>query len=83
LSFGETKYKRSPHAKAPFIFIHAASVAAMQEQMRIPYRLSRPSAPISDFRLTFARYLRVSRSKIAFREGPSTVSIVLQDAVCS
>jgi hypothetical protein len=81
LGFADTKYKRSTSFQARFIFIRAASVAAMQERTSNPARFVAVADGDSDFRRTILQKFAREQAQNAPSEPPLTVSIVLRDAV--
>jgi hypothetical protein len=66
---------------ARFIFIRAASVAAMQEPIWDSARIVAVANGDSDFRRMITRKLPREQAQNAASEPPLTVSIVLRDAV--
>jgi hypothetical protein len=81
LSFANTKYKRPTTFSARFIFIRAASVAAMQERTWKPAQFVALANGNSDFRRMIARNLLREQAQNAWFEPSLTVSIALRDAV--
>jgi len=70
LSFANTNYKRPTTFPARFIFIRAASVAAMQEPTWKPTQFVALASGNSDFRRTTARNLPREQSQNARPEPP-------------
>jgi hypothetical protein len=81
LGFANTKYKRPTTFPARFIFIRAASVAAMQELTWNPARIVAVANGDSDFRRMIMRKPAREQAQNARSDPPLTVSIVLRDAV--
>jgi hypothetical protein len=81
LGLADTKYKPITIVPARFIFIRAASVAAMQERTWNSSRIVAVAIGDSDFRRMIMRKLAREPAQNAHFELPLTVSIVSPDAV--